>query len=73
MKKHTRNQFIILALILAGVLLGMTSLFRPQLVPASAPATEFSASGHDADAQFRLRHGGGQNLDPGLNGAHLPT
>jgi len=42
MKKHT-TQIIVIVLLLAGILLGMTSLSRPQLIPDSAPATEFSA------------------------------
>jgi hypothetical protein len=42
MKKY-RTQIIVLVLILSGALLGMTSLSRPKLVPASAPAMDFSA------------------------------
>ena len=42
MKKSTA-QIIVIGLILVGVLIGMTSLSRPKLIPASAPATEFSA------------------------------
>ena len=41
--KKFNIQIIIISLILAGILLGMTSLALPKLIPASAPATDFSA------------------------------
>ncbi|MBC8506633.1 MAG: M28 family peptidase [Anaerolineales bacterium] len=41
--KKTSTQIIVIVLIMAGVLLGLTSLSRPKLVPANAPSTDFSA------------------------------
>ena len=42
MKKYS-TQIVVIVLILVGVALGMISLSRPRLVPANAPATDFSA------------------------------
>ena len=41
--KKTNTQILVILLILSGVLLGMISLARPKLFPASAPVTDFSA------------------------------
>ncbi|MCP4422175.1 MAG: M28 family peptidase [Chloroflexi bacterium] len=41
--KRNKTQFIVIVLILAAAFVGMSSLIRPQLVPASAPVTDFSA------------------------------
>ncbi|MBC8509763.1 MAG: M20/M25/M40 family metallo-hydrolase [Chloroflexi bacterium] len=41
--KKVRTQIIVIILILCSVLVGMTSLNRPKIVPATAPGTDFSA------------------------------
>ena len=41
--KKTKTQILVIILILSGALLGMTSLTRPKLIPASVPSTDFSA------------------------------
>ncbi|MFC1879114.1 hypothetical protein ACFLZW_04310 [Chloroflexota bacterium] len=40
---RNRSHIIIIILILAGALAGMTSLIRPKVLPTSGPATDFSA------------------------------
>lgn len=41
--KNKINTIIVIILIVAGVLAGLSSLVRPDILPASAPATDFSA------------------------------
>jgi len=41
--KTKKPHLVVIIIVLAGVLAGLTSLSRPAVIPASGPATDFSA------------------------------
>ena len=76
--KKTNTQILVILLILSGVLLGMISLARPKLFPASAPVTDFSAEramehvppSSSAPSAWIRRDRTGACLHPGASQGH---